>query len=383
MFPILHKGRRLRIVMAVPSLAVGGMEQVVKTLTLNLDPTKFDVSVVCLCSLGSFSQELTSKGIHVQYVKPGQKFISPFLPHRLISYFRDLNPDIVHSHSGCWLTAALASRLAGVPLLIHTEHGRFFPEKAIAILMDRLATKLTHYLVCVSDDLCLYMSKVLKFNDHKIRVFPNGVPIDHFEHSASHTTQSTIRYSLGIRGDAVVIVAVGRLEPVKAHDLLIRAFQRLRSRISNIYLWILGNGSCRQKLECQIHQSSLTDSVFLMGEVSNVAAFLAEADIFVQPSLSEGTPMSVLEAMASRLPVIATHVGGLSKIVGENAGILIQPNEEDELYDALSRMIQDGELRQALAFSARQRVMRYYSCHAMTKCYEELYFRAVSCKGCP
>jgi glycosyltransferase involved in cell wall biosynthesis len=372
---------RIRVAQIVLSLIAGGMEHVVKVLSLGLDPSTFKVSVFCILEKGLLAEKLEERNIDVFVTKPKYGIISNFYPRYLSNIFKEHKPHIVHSHSGCWFPASIAARMARIPIMVHTEHGRFSPDKKLIIQLDRIAMKRTDYLACVAEDLAKYMIDVVRVPKDRLGVITNGIELD--DHKPRwDTIEYPIRRQYGIPENAKVIVTAGRLEPVKGHKYLIEAIQKLKEQFGNLFLWILGDGSLRAEIEMLVKHLGLNNVIFMPGNVHNVPDYLRESDIFVLPSLSEGTPMALLEAMATGLPIVATYVGGIPKILENGrAGILVNPGSSEAVGIAIKKVMEDNGLGLRLAKEAYNLGLEKYSSHTMVSNYENLYLNLLRNKG--
>lgn len=373
--------KRIRVVQVILSLVPGGMEQVVKVLSLGLDPDTFKVSVFCILEKGPLAEKLEDRNIDVFVTKPKYGIISNFYPRYLSNIFKEHKPHIVHSHSGCWLPVSIAARMAGVPVMIHTEHGRFSPDKRLVIMLDRIAIKKTDYLACVSEDLAKYMVDVVGVPNDQLGVITNGIELNN-QRPHWDTIKYPMRGQYGIPENARVLVTAGRLEQVKGHQYLIEAIQKVKKYFVNLFLWILGDGSLKSDIENFVNCSGLSNFIFMPGNVFNVSDYLRESDIFVLSSLSEGTPMALLEAMATGLPIIATRVGGIPEILENGrAGILVDPGSSDAIGDAIKTVFEDDNLALSLGRAAYKLSLEKYGSKTMVNKYENLYLNLLRNKG--
>lgn len=208
------RNKKIIVLHVILSLAVGGMEQVVADLVEALDKGRFTPVVACLELLGEIADEISAKGIKVIKVPAMTPGISFFYPAPLVKVIRKTGADIVHAHSGCWLKAAIAARLAGVGKVVYTEHGRAFPDSASRIMQDRLSSRMTDSVVAVSSQLGEYLRKVVRIPSGKVSVIINGIDTERFLAARDHRD-----------GEELRIGAVARLEPVKDLATLLRAMK--------------------------------------------------------------------------------------------------------------------------------------------------------------
>jgi len=371
-----NRTNRIRVVHIIPSLVIGGMEQVVKTLALGINPERFDVSVICILEKGVLAEALKEKGIEVHVIDEKRyKILSHLYPRYLARAIKEYRPHIIHSHSGIWYASAVASKMAEVPVMVHTEHGRHFPEKTVAIFFDRISKKLTDRLVCVSEELARYMTEKVKVPKNRIEIIKNGIALNNYR-LRWVTSSYPLRSRYGIPDDAKVLVTAGRLESVKGQEYLLEAFFKLIEKYGNIFLWILGDGSLKEMLLSMVKSKKLENTVFFTGNVDNVNDYLCESDVFVLPSLSEGTPMALLEAMASGLPIVATKVGENETILDHGkAGFLVHSASIQGLNDALSSVLANPEISRKMGEHAYRSVYEKFSSQRMIEKYEELYIK--------
>jgi len=372
----------LRIEMVLPSMAAAGMEAMTARLTRALAARGHHVGLTCIVSEGLLAEQLRAEGYRVALVPaPGLRSIlrAPLLE----TWLRTVAPDVVHVHSGAWLKAARAARRAGVPRVVHTVHGLIGDdaEPWYMPFLHRWAARHTDWVAPVSAPLRDYLQRPVNVDLAKVRLIPNSVNTDHF---CPGPRTGALRESLRIASDRLVVGTVARLDPVKNHALLLDAFTRVRVLVPEAALVIIGDGPLRGDLESRARTLGLDGHVYFFGASNDVAAVYRELDLFVLSSNAEGTSMSALEAMASRVCVVATSVGGMPDLLAEGAsGILVPRKDPVALADALAEMLRDGARRRRLAEAGRVRAEEHYSEGAMINAYEALYRgQAVPPVGC-
>jgi glycosyltransferase involved in cell wall biosynthesis len=204
----------------------------------------------------------------------------------------------------------------------------------------------------------------------KVVTIHNGVDVTRFAGS----TRDAARAALGIAATELVVGTVGRLNPVKDQATLVHAFERLGLRYPHAVLVIAGDGPLRGDLEHLVDTLQLRDRVRLLGERRDIPAVLAALDVFVLPSIAEGISNTILEAMASGLPVIATHVGGNPELLeAGTTGMLVPAGQPATLADALAAYIDDGHLREVHGKNGRQRAVERFGLARMSDNYAALY----------
>jgi glycosyltransferase involved in cell wall biosynthesis len=364
--------RRLKVEMVLPELRVGGMEVMAARLTRSLSRRGHDVGITCIVEGGPLADQLRGDGYRVTVVRaPG--LLTNIRAPRLEQWLRDVEPDIVHTHSGAWLKAVRAARRGAVRCVIHTEHGLYDPEPWYGGALRRRAARYTDCVVAVSNPLRAMLTRKDGLEPDQVRVIPNGVDINRFAPAAR---TGDLHRRLGIDDSRMLIAAVGRLAPVKNHAMLLHAFALLRTRHANAALVIIGEGTCRAALQERISSHGLTGHAFLLGEAPDVAKLYRDLDLFVLSSKHEGMPMSVLEAMASGVPVVATSVGGIPDLLAHGRlGWLAPSDDAVALGEVMHAAIEDVDRRRSVALDARSEIVERYSEDTMLEAYERLYYQ--------
>jgi glycosyltransferase involved in cell wall biosynthesis len=359
---------RVRILHVIQNLNYGGMEKLLADLVRGVDKTRFESHVLALQYLGRYSREM--EGHAVLHLGPRMSRLSLLRPASLAACIAKLQPDIVHTHSGVWYKAARAARLAGVRRIVHTEHGRQ-SEGLLARFLDRRAAQLTDAVVAVSEPLRIYLAKRLRLPESQIAVVRNGVDTDTFRPRAP---SGDLWRELGLRPDQPIIGSIGRLEPVKGYDVVIEAFGRLcsRSRGDRPVLVIGGEGSARPDLEALIGGLGLQDRVFLLGWRDDALDLYAHFRCFVLGSWSEGTSVSLAEAMSCGLAPAVTAVGGNADVLGAELARQLVPAGDVPALAACIEGLLDGEAIQ-IGRLARRRIEADFGLGRMVRQYEAIY----------
>jgi sugar transferase (PEP-CTERM/EpsH1 system associated) len=368
-------GRPLRVVQVVKNLNYGGMERVLADIVRSLDPTRFEPHVLALRYLGRFSEGLDQ--VAQMHLAPRMTRGSMLYPASLVGCFRRLAPDVVHLHGGIWYKASLAARCAGVPLIIHTEHGRHVPDPWSARVVDRLASRRTDWVVAVSESVAAYLRARVVTRPSRVVVIPNGIATREFARLGDRTR---LRHEWEVDDRHVVIGSIGRLEPVKGYDVMLEAFARLRERWTGAgmaRLVVAGDGSQRAALQAQAARLGITDSVHLLGWRDDVHDLHAAFDLFSLSSRSEGMSISLLEAMAAGLCPVVTDVGGNAEVLGPGLRhLLVPPEDPGSLAERWEDLLADPARRAASARSAQQRARDQFDVSQMVRRYAELYEEA-------
>ena len=292
----------------------------------------------------------------------------------LFRLIREHELDVLHSHEFTMaIFGAAASRAAGVRHVI-TMHGN---QTMVDVLRRRVALRaafrISHATVAVSEDTRIHLTESLGLSDESVVTIRNGIP----KRSAD---SEPVNKEFGLDAGDLLILAVGGLHKRKGHALLIEALSRLQEqeRIPPWKLVIAGAGPEHRELLALVRGKGLEQHVHLPGQREDIPALQAAADIFVMPSLWEGLPLAILEAMLAGTPVIASSTSGIPEAISqEEDGILVKPGSVDALCGALERLMNSEELRQRLGEAGRARAERDFTIGRMTDQYESLYHGGV------
>jgi len=356
----------------IQNLNFGGMERVLHNLARHLPEEGVDVHVVVLEYLGRFAEGLDD--VATLHQVPPMSRVSLLHSKELTSVLSDIAPDIVHSHTGVWLKAARAARRARVPVVVHTEHGRPVPDRFTDRAIDGLASRHTDAVIAVSAALADVLRGRIVHDPSQVHLIANGVDV---EKVRPPVDRGGLRAALGIPPVVPVIGSIGRLEPVKQYDLAIRAFARLgevnRTGAPPVLI-LVGDGSERNALETLARTLGVSPRVHFLGWRTDAEAIYGAFDLFTLTSRSEGTSISLLEAMSSGVCPVVTDVGGNRAVLGQALEELLVPAGDAEgLAAAWERQLNDPVCRAALASSARERVISEFSLATMVKRHARLY----------
>lgn len=364
--------RPIRVMHVIQNLNYGGMERLLADIVRRVDRERFESHVLCLQYLGRFAEGLAEHAeLHLAGRQPRYSMI---WPGRLAAQIRELRPDVIHTHSGVWYKTSLAAKLAKVPRLIHTDHGRPSPDPWLYRMLDGLASRRTSVVAAVSEVLALQLEDTVVRGSCRIEVVPNGVDTDLF---CPQADTHVLRKELGLAPDVPIIGSIGRLEAIKGYEIMIQAFAHLRDRCGDgpqPVLVVAGDGSERSRLDSMIASHGLTESVHLLGWRDDVHDLHSAFALFTMSSHSEGTSVSLLEAMSAGLCPVVTDVGGNRAVMGEDLSHrLVPPDDPAALAGAWRGAIHDGANRRVDAQAARNRVETCFSIEAMVRAYERLY----------
>ena len=372
--PALPAFNERRITMVLLNLEVGGLERVVVDMTLALAEMGHRLSVVTLRGAGPLATPLQRAGVDVRSLNASDG-IRMATSRQLAAAFDELRPDLVHSHGEAALFYTGLCRLLpamlpfGGPQFahVHSRHG-YEDVSCKGRLRNRLAHLGCDAVVCVSRDLEEYCHAVERLAKAKLQTIINGVDLRAYRALA---TPSWI-------ANAPVIGHVARLAPVKNQALLLEAFALVLKRMPEATLSIIGDGPERPALVERCRALSIDERVVFHGETSDVAGKLADSHLFCLSSDSEGTPVSVIEALAAGRPVVATNVGGLAALVPNSAGTVVPAGDAQALANALCAIYADRANYLKYCNGARTAPAGSLDARAMLELYLDVYQRASS-----
>ncbi|WP_243337746.1 glycosyltransferase [Anaeromyxobacter soli] len=364
---------RLRLVHVIPNLGTGGAERMLLNLLCALDPRRVDASVLSLYpAAGSIIEsELHRGGVRSYYLskRPGP---DPSCAIAVWRTLRELRPDVVHTHRFA-LSYVLPSLVKREIACVHTVHNIARQEvPALHRVAYRFAFRLGVAPVAISAEVA--RSFELLYRRPPAALIPIGIPLAAM--ASPSMDRRAWRASEGVPDDAVVFVCVARFAPQKNLHLLIDAFARTTVALPTAILLLAGDGPLLTSVQNQAGALGIRDRVRFLGERRDMPSLLGASDVFVLSSDWEGTPVSIMEAMAAGLPVAATAVGGVPELVRSGTtGRLARPKDARSLGDAMLELGSDATLRRAMGLAASRLASEALDVRVMASAYENLYCR--------
>jgi len=283
--------------------------------------------------------------------------------------------SLLHCHQyTSFFYGALASVFSPATRVLFTEHGRGYPD-IVSLkrkLANRVLVRLADGMTCVSNAVKQALVTLEGMPAERIEIIYNGV--DTQRYAVSALPQLALRADLGITGEKLIVGTVGRLDPVKDHSMLLRAFASVHARIPRAHLVIVGDGEMRHTLEQLARALHIEHAVSFLGFRSDVPRLLGLYDVFALSSHNEGMPVTILEAMSAAVPVVATAVGDNPYVVVDGiTGIICPPENSASFADALTSLLEDPIKRQRMGDAGRQRVLREFTTERMANNYWHVY----------
>jgi sugar transferase (PEP-CTERM/EpsH1 system associated) len=360
----------------------GGMERGLLNLINYGDRDRFQHIILCLTEAGAFAKLLASPSCTVieLHKKEGNDWR---LPWRIAQVARQHMIDILHARGWpAMVETIIGGWLAGVSATMYTFHGKTFNELQGVNFqrrwVQRIMIRSFNRVMTLNGSMRADLSAECLLPEAFIQIIANGVDLDIF---CPQQKRQSLRAGFNLPKDRLIVGNVARLDPVKNHEVILRALCRINKAIRPFFL-LVGDGGHRIALQRQIHKLGLDSDVCLFGYSNRISELLNCMDFYVQSSLYEGFSNTVLEALACGLPILATKVGGTTDILTENEeGFFFQPTDDKMLASLFVRLLQDQELRCVLGEQARRRAAQYFPVQSMVHKYEAVYRDVVQENG--
>jgi glycosyltransferase involved in cell wall biosynthesis len=371
-----------KIVRVITRMNIGGPARHVTILATRSEP---EFATVLLAGEpgqreGSMLAEAVAAGARVVRVPHMSRPLSP-LPDLLalvwlFRYLRRERPAIVATHTAkAGTLGRLAAALAGVPVIVHTFHGHVLDgyfgsiTTAFFLFVERRLGRLTTQFIAISPEIASDLDR-MAIGRGKTSIVRLGLELEHL----AGGTPGRLRRDLDVATGVKLVGIVGRLVPIKAHDLFLAAAERVSKNHPDVHFAIVGDGELWDQLHQQVAAAGLSDRVHFAGWRDDLPEIYSDLDIVVCCSRNEGTPVSVIEACAAGRPVIGTPVGGMTDIISEGVnGLLVPSGDADALAAAIAGLIDDSERRKAMGAAGRRMVLERYGADRMVKELKQIY----------
>ncbi|MBD3295856.1 MAG: glycosyltransferase [Candidatus Omnitrophica bacterium] len=298
----------------------------------------------------------------------------------IVGFIRRENYDIVHAHSSkAGFICRVAAKIAGAGKIVYTPHGHVFYGyfgkimTRMVVFVESLLSRITDSIIGLTQAECEEWISYGVGREDQYTSIPSGVDFARFKHAGRMVRG--VREEFGIPGEALLVVSMGRFVEVKGFRFFINAaVDQVRKR-DDVFFLLAGEGPLRPVYKALINNAGASDRIKLVRWQEETADILGDADIFVLPSLNEGMGRVVVEAMYFKKPVIATRVGGVPSLVGDDAGILVPPASEKDISSALDILFSEPKKRKDMGDAGRKRVLEGFSCDRMISELDRLYSR--------
>lgn len=369
--------KKIRLMQITHDLAIGGLQQVIVNLCRTIDKNKFDVSVLCLRDGGEFLDEVEEMNIKVYVLPQKSNGVDYFAFLKVAKILRQENIDIIHTHNTQpFIDGTIGAIFSNTRTLVHTDHARNFPDKKRYMFAEWLMSKYAYKVVGVSEHTSQNLVNYEKISKNKIITIPNGIDESIYNIKINKDNK---KKELGIDPSSPVIGLGVRLTQQKGITYLLKAMTSIISAFPDITLLIAGQGESESELKNEAKELGVDKNIRFIGPRMDMPEILKILDLYVLPSIFEGLPMVLLEAMAAGCPIVATDVGGNSMaVIDGKTGVLVETKRPQLLADAIIRLLNDPELRDEYAKNAYERFKAEFTVATMTTRYENLYSEALS-----
>lgn len=353
----------MKIMQVIPYFCFGGAETMCESLTYELKKLGHEVCVVCLLPERTpISRRMEEAGIRILYLDKKLGLDLSMIP-KLVRIMKSEKPDVVHTHLNVIKYAALAARLAGVPRCVHTVHN--VAEEEAEGRLQKITNRFYFRSgwsvpVALSPEVRRSVVSFYGIDEKRVPVIYNGVDLSRCIPKKDYCA------------DVLSLLHIGRFNEQKNHKGLLDAFVKIRKSMPGCCLSLIGDGELQEEIRNYAKKLGLEEAVCFLGSQSNVYPYLHKADLFLLPSKFEGMPMTIIEAMGTGLPVVATAVGGVpDMLTHEESGLLVDC-DPDAVAAAVIRLAREEQLRQCLGRRAKQESVKFSAEH-MAECYCKVY----------
>ncbi|MDP5032329.1 glycosyltransferase family 4 protein [Paraglaciecola sp.] len=353
-------------------MRIGGTEMVIKNLIESSDPRLLDMSIYCIEEpIGPWGVALQKNGIQIT-AKARDPGFDISLIFAIRKHIKNQNIDVLHCHQYTpWIYGVLAAWGTKIKV-IFTEHGRFYPDTSSwkRRLINPWLCRITDHITSISQATKNALIEFENIPQEQIKVIYNGI-------SALQINNEDIgelKNELGISDSTKVLGTIARLDPIKNHEMMLEAFKIVNETHYNTVLIIVGDGETRQKLEEKVAKLDLKDKVFLTGFKPQPANYLGCFDIYLLSSLSEGTSMTLLEAMSIGKACVVTDAGGNKEVIKNGDNGLVTLNDDAKAFaSSIKLLLADESLKQNMSKNAIVRFKQNFTAKGMNQAYENLY----------
>jgi glycosyltransferase involved in cell wall biosynthesis len=379
-----------KVLRIIARLNVGGPAIQACALTTRLNPTKYDTRLVAGSEAPGEGSYLDLHGTPIGNLIKVPALGRELSPQHdvatlttLVRLMRRERPHIVHTHTAkAGTLGRLAARITGVPIVVHTFHGHvldgyFSPLKTrifagIERALARTTTRLIAVTPTVRDEL---IAKGVGERD-RYRVIRLGLELDRF--LTAEEWRGALRQELGLMPGIPLVGIVGRLVPIKAHDVFLEAAARVAARTPAHFV-VVGDGELRTRLEARAAALGLTPRVHFLGWRADLPRIYADLDVVALSSLNEGSPVALIEAMASECAVVSTRVGGVADVVMHGrTGVLVPSRDATALADAILSLLEDADRRREFGRAGRAAVFPAYDMRRLLADIDALYSELIA-----
>ncbi len=361
---------KINILHVINLCEIGGAESLVAALAEKLDKQRFNVSIATLTADGPLKERIREAGLN--HHKLNLSNIREF-PRKFARLVREQRFDIVQTHGAraeCAVT--FLAKVLGVPFVISTFHGEHGFDNRIKVWAGKICKPCITSWVAISNSVRNRAISTLNLSPEKVHTIYGGID---FAYIDAYASNDDLRNELGVKTNEKLVVTVANLRPVKGHKTILHAISNLPERLKwQLKFCFIGADQCDGDIVRTAEELDVIDRVVFTGFQKDIVPYLKASDIFLLASKSEGFGLSVLEAMAAGLPIIATRVGGISEIIDDGVtGLLIKPETPQAIVDKLDQLLENPRFSERISEAALHHVRQKFSIEKMVQDYSKFY----------
>ena len=353
-------------------MTIGGTQQVIRQLVENMDQEEIHSEIACIDGrLGDLGEILQEQGTPIHILKRQSGFDTSLIK-TLFYLIRTKQYDIVHCHQYTPYVYGLIASILTTTKVIFTEHGRFYPD--YGTLKRRIINPVfgifTAKITAISNATKQALVEFEGFKGYKIEVIYNGIA----DKNAIEVDEAALKAQFDIPQSAFIFGTISRLQPIKNQAMMIKAFKQIHDQDKDTHLLIVGDGGIRSELEKLTLELGLSNHVTFAGFQKNPYQFHRVIDVFLLSSFSEGTSMTLLEAMSFSKPCIVTNVGGNPELIIDGTNGVVVPSDDPKSFASAGiTLFRDAGLRAKLGSCGRVNYLEKYSVEKITAHFQSLY----------
>lgn len=355
---------KINVLQLMTDSKIGGAERVVLWTAKNLNKQRFNVSICCLAKRGPIFDEAEREGIRIFSLGLRGKldFLKIF---NLIKLLREQKIHILHTHLfHANIAGRVIGRFAGTPIIISSEHIMGL-ESSWRLFLNKLTSRFADKIIAVSVAVKNFLIKDAKIEYTKIEVVQNGIELSNFYNAVFEKDKTKARFNLS--NSDKIIGTVARIHKQKGHEYLLAAAKKIITKYPQVKFLIVGEGPLKEKMQKLSSCMGIEKNIIFTGFFRDVPSIMSVFDIFVLPSLWEGLPITIIEAMAMKKPIIATNVSGNPELIEENVtGFLVSPRDVDSLAEAISKLLDNEQLGLKFAEAGFNVCNKFFTASRMT-----------------
>jgi len=365
--------QNLKILHIISKLPIGGVENQLLLVLKNYNREKFQPFVCSLSDKGEIGKEIEKIGIKVFALNKLKHTFDSSIIKDICNIIKIEKIQIVRTHQyHANFYGRIAAKKSKVPCIVASVHNVYTRDKKLhRRIINRFLARFTDKIIAVSEEVKRDILKYDKIPEDKVQVIYNGVDQNAFNESFD---KEQVKKKLGINPDFPVIGTVGRLTEQKGHIYLLQAISKLKNKFPDIKVLIVGDGPLMEELKSYANSAGLSNNVIFTGFRRDIPALLAVMDIFVFPSLWEGLPNALIEAMAAGKAIIATKLPQIREVLdSDELGILVPPKDINAISESITFLLKNREIAKNMGILVRNKAFSCFNIKNTVKLYEELF----------